>query len=66
MAFHRNPEAKSFRLHPLHNRKATSHKDGSFSVSIGGKYRALFVVDDEVRIWYWIGTHSEYDTFVGK
>lgn len=27
-------------------------------------YRALALVENDVAIWFWIGTHSEYDKVV--
>jgi hypothetical protein len=30
------------------------------------QYRAIYVVEDGVNIWYWIGTHAEYDQFIGE
>jgi hypothetical protein len=30
------------------------------------QYRAVyFVAPDGVNIWYWVGTHAEYDTLTG-
>ena len=39
---------------------------GSFSVSISMQYRAIYTIDGDVNVWYWIGTHSEYNVFTGK
>ena len=30
------------------------------------KYRAIGVVDGATTVWYWIGTHADYDVFTGK
>jgi hypothetical protein len=32
-----------------------------WSVRIGMKYRALGVEIEEGLLWFWIGTHAEYD-----
>ncbi len=32
-----------------------------YSVRIGIKYRALAVQTQEGLLWFWIGTHAEYD-----
>jgi mRNA-degrading endonuclease RelE of RelBE toxin-antitoxin system len=60
---------KNFRLlkqdsnHPsLHLKKVSRF----WSVRVGKKYRALAVQVDEGLIWFWIGTHSEYDKLVGS
>jgi hypothetical protein len=44
--------------HPsLHLKKAGEY----WSVRVGRKYRALGVEVDEDVLWFWIGTHAEYD-----
>jgi hypothetical protein len=44
--------------HPsLHLKKAGNY----WSVRVGIKYRALGVDVDEGILWFWIGTHGEYD-----
>lgn len=44
--------------HPsLHIKKAGKY----WSVRIGMKYRALAVEVEDGLLWFWIGTHSEYD-----
>ena len=35
-----------------------------WSVRIGIKYRALAVEIEEALLWFWIGTHAEYDKLV--
>ena len=37
-----------------------------YSVRIGRRYRALAVEVDEGLLWFWIGTHSEYDRLIEK
>jgi hypothetical protein len=32
-----------------------------WSIRIGLHYRALAVVHDDVAIWFWIGSHDEYE-----
>lgn len=58
---------KNFKLlkaspdHPsLHSKKV----DKYCSVRIGKKYRALGVEIGEGILWFWIGTHSEYDKLI--
>ncbi|MEK6699707.1 MAG: hypothetical protein AABZ10_11785 [Nitrospirota bacterium] len=44
--------------HPsLHIKKTGKY----WSVRVGMKYRALAVEVDEGLLWFWIGTHAEYD-----
>ena len=48
--------------HPsLHLKKVGKY----WSVRAGKKYRALGVDVDEGILWFWIGTHSEYDKIIG-
>ena len=37
-----------------------------WSVRVGLRYRALAVEVDEDLLWFWIGTHAEYDTIVNQ
>lgn len=47
--------------HPsLHLKKVGKY----WSVRIGRKYRALAVEIEEGLLWFWIGTHAEYDKLV--
>lgn len=49
---------KSDPRHPsLHFKKV-----GDFwSVRVGQQYRALAIEVDDGHLWFWIGTHAEYD-----
>lgn len=58
---------KNYRLlktepfHPsLHFKKVGKY----WSVRIGTGYRALAVEHYENRLWFWIGTHAEYDNII--
>ena len=47
--------------HPsLHLKKVGKY----WSVRIGRKYRALAIEVDEGLLWFWIGTHAEYDKLI--
>ena len=37
-----------------------------WSVRVGLHYRALAVRDGDEVAWFWIGSHAEYDTLVGR
>lgn len=59
---------KNFKLlktdpnHPsLHLKKV----DNYWSVRVGIKYRALGIGVNEGILWFWIGTHAEYDKIIG-
>ena len=38
----------------------------SISVSVTIGYRAIYVVRNNGNVWYWIGTHADYDKFTGR
>ena len=41
-------------------------KTGRFwSVRVGLRYRALAVEVDDDLLWFWIGSHADYDALVG-
>ena len=35
-----------------------------WSVRVGSRYRALAVQVDEDLLWFWIGSHADYDAIV--
>ena len=54
---------KTDHTHPsLHVKKVGKY----WSVRIGRRYRALSVAVEDGMLWFWIGTHTEYDRFVIK
>ena len=47
--------------HPsLHLKKVNYY----WSVRIGKRYRALAIEIDDGLLWFWIGSHSQYDNFL--
>ena len=47
--------------HPsLHFKKVGRY----WSVRVGSQYRALAVQVDDSMLWFWIGSHSDYDTLI--
>jgi hypothetical protein len=64
--FDRDPAHRSLRHHRLKDNKKSQHAPDTYSVSPTMGCRALYVVTpDGVNVWYWIGTHGEYDVFTG-
>lgn len=63
--FLEDPSHPSLALHDLSDTKKGRHRNGSKAVSITKRYRAIFVVDGSTNVWYWIGSHQDYDTFTG-
>ncbi len=52
--------------HSLKDTKKGRHRKGSRAVSVTLKYRAIYVVEGRTNVWYWIGSHEDYNNFVGK
>jgi hypothetical protein len=51
-------------FHPrLHFKKIHSSRP-IFSVRITKDYRAVGILQDNEIIWYWIGSHSDYDQLI--
>jgi hypothetical protein len=63
--FDRDPDHRSLRRHALKDSKRSQHLPESFSVSPTMQYRAIYVVENGINVWYWIGTHAEYGRFTG-
>ena len=63
--FVQDPQHPSLQLHRLKDNSRGSHHTASWSVSITRKYRAVYFVDGEVNVWYWVGTHADYDRLTG-
>lgn len=41
--------------------KRVGKREPIYSVRIGRGYRALGVLEGEAVLWFWIGTHDEYE-----
>lgn len=65
-AFKRDPFDPTLNNHQLTDTKKGQHRNGSRSVSVTRRYRAIYVEDDGDNVWYWIGSHEDYNNFVGK
>ena len=50
--------------HPGLQFKKLEGEDSLYSVRIGLEYRALAVMKKDRIVWYWIGSHAEYDRLV--
>jgi hypothetical protein len=65
LLFDENPRHPSLRIHTLRETHAGKHSPGSISVAITMGYRAIYAVDGDINVWYWIGSHADYDKFTG-
>ena len=50
--------------HPGLQFKKLEGEDNIYSIRIGLEYRALAIMGKDRIVWYWIGSHSEYDRLV--
>jgi hypothetical protein len=58
---------RNFKLLKANSKHPSLHlkKVGKYwSVRVGVKYRAVAVEIEEGLLWFWIGTHAEYDKLV--
>lgn len=56
--FQRDPHHPSLRFKPVHPSQPI------YSARVGRSYRAVGLLDGDAVIWYWIGSHSEYDNLI--
>jgi len=64
--FLRDPESPVLDNHPLDDTHRGRHRKGSRAVSVTRRYRAIYVVDGNTNVWYWIGSHESYNNFTGR
>jgi hypothetical protein len=50
--------------HPSLQFKKLEGEGDLYSARIGLEYRALAVMKKDRIVWYWIGSHSEYDRLI--
>ena len=58
-----------FRVNPFHPSlqfKQVHSTRPIYSARVGLGYRALGAKQDDVIVWFWIGSHSEYDRLVSS
>jgi mRNA-degrading endonuclease RelE of RelBE toxin-antitoxin system len=47
--------------HPSLRFKQVHATQPIYAARVGLGYRALALIEDEAVVWFWIGTHAEYD-----
>jgi len=63
---------KSYRLwrrtpsHPSVNFKLVGKKSKIYSVRVAIGWRAVGLLDGDTMIWFWIGSHAEYDQILKR
>jgi hypothetical protein len=51
-------------VHPALHFKQVHADPPNYSAPVGISYRAVGVRDGDTVIWYWIGSHADYDTLL--
>ncbi len=60
--FRVNSSHPSLHFKPVHTRV----KGSFYSVRIGIRYRALALREGDELIWFWIGSHADYDALLSQ
>ena len=47
--------------HPSLRFKQVHHDPPTYSARVGLAYRAVGVIGGDTVVWYWIGSHADYD-----
>jgi hypothetical protein len=58
--FIKNPYHNSLRFKRIHSTRPI------FSLRITGDYRAVGIKQDENIIWFWIGSHNDYENLLKR
>ena len=58
--FNQNPNHPSLNLKKVHPIRSI------YSVRVGMNYRAVGELDESDMIWFWIGSHGEYDKLLRR
>ena len=54
----KNPNHPSLHFKQIHDTQSI------FSVRISLSYRAIGIKEEDIMIWFWIGSHEEYNTLI--
>lgn len=58
--FQENPNHPSLRFRRVHPTEPV------YSVRVGIGHRAVGALDGDVMIWFWIGSHADYDALLSR
>lgn len=53
-------------FHPLLNFKCVNQEESVWSLRISRGYRALCLFDGDLVVWFWVGSHDEYEKLIRK
>jgi len=57
---------KKYQNYPSLHFKLIHTSKRIYSIRIGLNYRALAVLDVDTYVWFWIGTHEEYNHLINR
>jgi hypothetical protein len=55
-----------FRSNPFHPSLGFAPKGKVWTVDIGSHYRAIGLREDQGIIWFWIGSHEDYNILMNR
>ncbi len=55
---------KQDNFHPSLHFKQVHNRQPIYSVRVGLSYRALGIKQEETIIWFWIGSHEDYNNLI--
>ena len=58
--FRQNPKHPRLRFRQIHPTRPI------YSIRIGANHRAVGVRDGDEVVWFWIGSHADYDTLISR
>jgi len=58
--FQENPNHPGLRFMRVHSSEPV------YSVRVGIGYRAVGVLEDDVMVWFWMGSHAEYNSLLSR
>jgi hypothetical protein len=58
--FKRDPQHPSLRFRRVHPVRAI------YSARVNREYRAVGIVEGDTIVWFWIGSHAEYDQLLAR
>ncbi|MFQ5774767.1 MAG: hypothetical protein ACE5GS_09640 [Kiloniellaceae bacterium] len=53
-------------LHPSLHFKRVKAREPVFSIRVSRGWRALGMLEDDTLVWFWIGSHSDYDHLIAR
>ena len=60
LLWQKNPQHPSLQFKQIHTSRPI------FSVRVGIGWRAVGIKEDDTMIWFWIGSHAEYDNLISR